>query len=165
MVSIRQSQQPDFDLENRFLATRQDGAFQMACLLSPSLCHSAVRPPPPPRYFTSSLLCTPFFYKAVHHSVSDTYDRPTLFYHVSSLLTFCCFCFAGLNKVDAEVFSAYECRSLPPELGNTHPGDISEPGLLAAVSLPPPTYGSEAFHGAVIDDTKLSRLQLEGVRW
>ena len=61
------------------------------------------------------------------------------------------------------MFSSYECRSLPADLGNTHPGDISEPGLLAAVSLPPPTYGSEAFDGTVIDDTKLSKLQLEGV--
>ncbi|CAN0020567.1 unnamed protein product [Pylaiella littoralis] len=67
------------------------------------------------------------------------------------------------EEVDAEVFSAYECRSLPAELGNAHPGDISEPGLLAAVALPPPTYGSEAFDGTVIADTKLSRLQLEGV--
>lgn len=61
------------------------------------------------------------------------------------------------------MFSAYECRSLPPELGSTHPGDVSEPGLLAAVSLPPLTYGSEALDGTVIDGTKLSRLQLEGV--
>ncbi|CAN0561137.1 unnamed protein product, partial [Ectocarpus sp. 12 AP-2014] len=67
------------------------------------------------------------------------------------------------EEVDVEVFSAYECRSLPPELGNAHPGDISEPGLLSAVPLPPPTYGSEAFDGPVIDETKLSRLQLEGV--
>eukprot|EP00752_Nemacystus_decipiens_P009068 g8096.t1 len=67
------------------------------------------------------------------------------------------------EEVDAEVFSTYECRSLPAELGNTHPGDISEPGLLAAVALPPPTYGSEVFDGPIIDDTKLSRLQLEGV--
>ncbi|CAN0315635.1 unnamed protein product, partial [Hapterophycus canaliculatus] len=67
------------------------------------------------------------------------------------------------SQVDAEVFSAYECRSLPRELGKTHPGDISEPGLLAAVALPPLTYGSEAFDGAVIDETKLSKLQLEGV--
>ena len=37
--------------------------------------------------------------------------------------------------MDAEVFAAYECKSLP-SLGNVHPGDISEPGLLAAVSLP-----------------------------
>lgn len=68
----------------------------------------------------------------------------------------------GAFQVDAEVFSAYECRSLPG-LGNVHPGDISEPGLLAAVTLPPLTYGSEAFQGEIIDDTKLSRLQLEGV--
>ncbi|CAN0209455.1 unnamed protein product, partial [Laminaria digitata] len=61
-----------------------------------------------------------------------------------------------------EVFSAYECKSLP-SLGNVHPGEISEPGLLAAVSLPLLTYGSEAFEGRIIDDTKLSRLQLEGV--
>lgn len=67
-------------------------------------------------------------------------------------------------QVDAEVFSSYECRSLPADLGKPHPGDISEPGLLAAVSLPPPTYGSEAFDGEAIDDAKLSRLQLEGVR-
>ncbi|CAB1101796.1 unnamed protein product [Ectocarpus sp. CCAP 1310/34] len=67
------------------------------------------------------------------------------------------------EEVDVEVFSAYECRSLPPELGNAHPGDISEPGLLSAVPLPPSTYGSEAFDGPVIDETKLSRLQLEGV--
>ncbi|CAM9618424.1 unnamed protein product [Scytosiphon promiscuus] len=67
------------------------------------------------------------------------------------------------EEVDAEVFSSYECRSLPRELGKTHPGDISEPGLLAAVALPPLTYGSEAFDGAVIDETKLSKLQLEGV--
>lgn len=66
-------------------------------------------------------------------------------------------------QVDAEVFSAYECRSLPADLGKSHPGDISEPGLLAAVSLPPPSYGTEVFHGEVIDNTKLSRLQLEGV--
>ena len=65
-------------------------------------------------------------------------------------------------QVDAEIFSAYECKSIP-RLGNVHPGDISEPGLLAAVSLPSLTYGSEAFEGEVIDDTKLSRLQLEGV--
>ena len=64
--------------------------------------------------------------------------------------------------MDAEVFAAYECKSLP-SLGNVHPGDISEPGLLAAVSLPLLTYGSEAFQGEVIDDTMLSRLQLEGV--
>lgn len=62
------------------------------------------------------------------------------------------------------MFSAYECRSLPASLGKPHPGDISEPGLLAAVSLPAPTYGSEAFDGEAIDGTKLSRLQLEGVR-
>lgn len=61
------------------------------------------------------------------------------------------------------MFSTYECRSLPADLGKPHPGDTSEPGLLAAVSLPPPTYGSEAFDGEVIDNTKLSRLQLEGV--
>ncbi|CAM9466247.1 unnamed protein product, partial [Discosporangium mesarthrocarpum] len=34
-------------------------------------------------------------------------------------------------QVDAEVFSSYECRSLG--IGHQHPGDISEPGLLAAV--------------------------------
>lgn len=61
------------------------------------------------------------------------------------------------------MFSTYECKSLPADLGKPHPGDISEPGLLAAVLLPPPTYGSEAFDGDVIDNAKLSKLQLEGV--
>ncbi|CAN0503085.1 unnamed protein product, partial [Discosporangium mesarthrocarpum] len=40
---------------------------------------------------------------------------------------------------------------------------ISEPGLLAAVELPRATYGPEALEGEAIDESRLSRLQLEGV--
>jgi hypothetical protein len=63
-------------------------------------------------------------------------------------------------EIDEEVFLAYKCQSL--SIGEPHPGRVSEPGLLASMSLPKAVYPHDALLDAV-EKKKLSQLQLEGV--
>ncbi|KAF0687318.1 Aste57867_20928 [Aphanomyces stellatus] len=59
------------------------------------------------------------------------------------------------------VFSPYVCQSMA--IGIQHPGTISEAALLSTAPLPPCTYPTDAFPKELIDEGKLTNLQLEGV--
>jgi hypothetical protein len=63
-------------------------------------------------------------------------------------------------EIDEEVFLQYKCQSL--QIGEPHPGQVSEPGLLASMNLPKAVYPHDALEDA-IKSKKLSQLQLEGV--
>ncbi|EQC34555.1 hypothetical protein SDRG_07881 [Saprolegnia diclina VS20] len=67
------------------------------------------------------------------------------------------------NATHAEdiVFSAYACKSL--DFGQPHPGNISESALLATAPLPPCEYNRDAFPDDLVDQGKLTSLQLEGI--
>ncbi|KAF0732932.1 hypothetical protein Ae201684_010041 [Aphanomyces euteiches] len=66
-----------------------------------------------------------------------------------------------MTHTEDMVFSPYVCQSI--NIGKPHPGTISEAALLSTAPLPPCTYPHEALPNEVIEQGKLTNLQLEGV--
>eukprot|EP00892_Ulva_mutabilis_P003294 jgi/Ulvmu1/1336/UM011_0064.1 len=68
------------------------------------------------------------------------------------------------EQVSTEIFASYECKSI--DRGIVHPGDIAEPASLSAISLPTNDYPIwESVGDEIVNTGKLSKLQLEGVRY
>eukprot|EP00878_Enallax_costatus_P032695 GHUV01035950.1.p1 GENE.GHUV01035950.1~~GHUV01035950.1.p1 ORF type:complete len:643 (+),score=180.98 GHUV01035950.1:954-2882(+) len=67
------------------------------------------------------------------------------------------------EAVSKQIFTPYVCKSTAAR-GKSHAGDIAEASSLSAIPLPPSDYPLwNAFPEAIVQQGKLSQLQLEGV--